>query len=249
MGISLALAVVAKAVAVGLGLDRTRSTCCRWRPCRSSAGCSARSSCWPPRWALTGGCRALRLGPRQRDRAAGVDARRRAHAARRCTWPRSCSGIPVADAGRRRSCWSSRRSAVPGRRLAVVDRGAAAHRARVGAGAAGGRLRQRRRRRRRSRSRFARFDALPALLVLVPAHLSSSGALGGILSGRLSSKLFLGLVEPPTRPEPRGPARHLPGLPAGRARVRVQRRRAPTCVGRAAGRGQPRAGGRWWPCR
>lgn len=47
---------------------------------------------------------------------------------------------------------------------------------------------------------FARFDALPALLVLVPAHLSSSGALGGILSGRLSSKLFLGLVPPSTRP-------------------------------------------------
>ena len=41
-----------------------------------------------------------------------------------------------------------------------------------------------------------RFDALPALLVLVPAHLSSAGALGGILSGRLSSKLFLGLVDP-----------------------------------------------------
>ena len=47
---------------------------------------------------------------------------------------------------------------------------------------------------------FARFDALPALLVLVPAHLSSSGALGGILSGRLSSKLFLGLVPPDSRP-------------------------------------------------
>ena len=39
-----------------------------------------------------------------------------------------------------------------------------------------------------------RFNALPALLILVPAHLSSAGALGGILSGRLSSKLFLGLV-------------------------------------------------------
>ena len=47
---------------------------------------------------------------------------------------------------------------------------------------------------------FARFDALPALLVLVPAHLSSSGALGGILSGRLSSKLFLGLVPPLSQP-------------------------------------------------
>jgi mgtE-like transporter len=48
---------------------------------------------------------------------------------------------------------------------------------------------------------FARFEALPALLVLVPAHLSSSGALGGILSGRLASKLFLGLVVPATRPD------------------------------------------------
>jgi mgtE-like transporter len=47
---------------------------------------------------------------------------------------------------------------------------------------------------------FTRFDALPALLVLVPAHLSSSGALGGILSGRLSSKLFLGLVPPAGSP-------------------------------------------------
>jgi mgtE-like transporter len=47
---------------------------------------------------------------------------------------------------------------------------------------------------------FTRFDALPALLVLVPAHLSSSGALGGILSGRLSSKLFLGLVQPASSP-------------------------------------------------
>jgi mgtE-like transporter len=48
---------------------------------------------------------------------------------------------------------------------------------------------------------FGRFEALPALLVLVPAQLSSSGALGGILSGRLSSKLFLGLVDPQTGPD------------------------------------------------
>jgi mgtE-like transporter len=48
---------------------------------------------------------------------------------------------------------------------------------------------------------FVRFEALPALLVLVPAQLSSSGALGGILSGRLSSKLFLGLVDPQTGPD------------------------------------------------
>ncbi len=47
---------------------------------------------------------------------------------------------------------------------------------------------------------LASFEALPALLVLVPAHLSSSGALGGILSGRLASKLFLGLVPPDASP-------------------------------------------------
>jgi mgtE-like transporter len=40
--------------------------------------------------------------------------------------------------------------------------------------------------------RLDAFSTLPALLILVPAHLSSAGALGGILSGRLSSQLFLG---------------------------------------------------------
>lgn len=44
--------------------------------------------------------------------------------------------------------------------------------------------------------RFEAFHDLPALLVLVPAHLSSAGALGGILSGRLSTKLVLGVVPP-----------------------------------------------------
>jgi mgtE-like transporter len=51
--------------------------------------------------------------------------------------------------------------------------------------------------------RLATFAALPALLILVPAHLSSAGALGGILSGRLSSQLLLGLAPPtamPSRP-------------------------------------------------
>lgn len=47
---------------------------------------------------------------------------------------------------------------------------------------------------------FESFLTYPTLLVLVPAHLSSSGALGGILSGRLSSKVFLGTVEPRTVP-------------------------------------------------
>jgi mgtE-like transporter len=48
--------------------------------------------------------------------------------------------------------------------------------------------------------RLETFSALPALLVLVPAQLSSAGALGGILSGRLSSKLLLGLAPPTTWP-------------------------------------------------
>jgi mgtE-like transporter len=48
--------------------------------------------------------------------------------------------------------------------------------------------------------RLLTFSALPALLILVPAHLSSAGALGGILSGRLSSKLLLGLAPPSAVP-------------------------------------------------
>jgi mgtE-like transporter len=44
--------------------------------------------------------------------------------------------------------------------------------------------------------RFGSFSAFPALLVLVPAQLSSSGALGGILASRLSSKIHLGVVIP-----------------------------------------------------
>jgi mgtE-like transporter len=42
--------------------------------------------------------------------------------------------------------------------------------------------------------RLASFSHYPALLVLLPAFLSSAGALGGILSSRLASKLHLGLV-------------------------------------------------------
>ncbi len=44
------------------------------------------------------------------------------------------------------------------------------------------------------------FAALPALLVLEPAFVSSAGALGGILSSRVSTNLHLGLVEPTLRP-------------------------------------------------
>lgn len=42
--------------------------------------------------------------------------------------------------------------------------------------------------------------AFPALLALVPPFLSSTGAAGGILSSRLTSKLHLGLIEPRALP-------------------------------------------------
>ena len=51
--------------------------------------------------------------------------------------------------------------------------------------------------------RLDSFRAFPALLVLVPPFLEDVGALGGILSSRLSSKLHLGLIAPvnlPPRP-------------------------------------------------
>lgn len=44
--------------------------------------------------------------------------------------------------------------------------------------------------------RLEAFVALPALLALVPNYLGSAGALGGILSSRLATKLHLGLIEP-----------------------------------------------------
>ncbi|MDP8987810.1 MAG: magnesium transporter [Actinomycetota bacterium] len=56
--------------------------------------------------------------------------------------------------------------------------------------------------------RLASFIAYPALLVLVPPFLASAGALGGILSSRLSSGLHLGVIEPAA-------------LPTGRARFHV----------------------------
>ncbi|MEZ5205876.1 MAG: magnesium transporter [Acidimicrobiales bacterium] len=45
--------------------------------------------------------------------------------------------------------------------------------------------------------------AYPALLVLVPPFLEDTGALGGVLSSRLSSKLHLGIIEPTARPQRR----------------------------------------------
>lgn len=45
------------------------------------------------------------------------------------------------------------------------------------------------------------FFAYPALLILLPAFLQEGGALGGILSSRLSSKIHLGLLEPRGLPQ------------------------------------------------
>jgi mgtE-like transporter len=47
---------------------------------------------------------------------------------------------------------------------------------------------------------LAMFAALPALLILQPAFVSSAGALGGILSSRVATNLHLGLVQPEMRP-------------------------------------------------
>ncbi len=50
-------------------------------------------------------------------------------------------------------------------------------------------------------ARLEQFAAFPALLVLVPPFVAEAGALGGILSSRLSSKLQLGLITPRGWPE------------------------------------------------
>jgi len=45
------------------------------------------------------------------------------------------------------------------------------------------------------------LDAIPGILILIPPFVSQAGALGGILSSRLSSKLQLGVITPRGRPE------------------------------------------------
>jgi mgtE-like transporter len=50
-------------------------------------------------------------------------------------------------------------------------------------------------------SKLDRFVALPGLLVIVPPLVSNAGALGGILSSRISSKVHMGLVSPSSWPE------------------------------------------------
>ena len=62
------------------------------------------------------------------------------------------------------------------------------------------------------------LSRLPSLLVLLPGYLAVGGALGGILSSRLASKLHLGLIEPSAVPgrEARREVRNtfVMGLPA-----------------------------------
>jgi len=51
-------------------------------------------------------------------------------------------------------------------------------------------------------SQSERFFRYPGLLILIPPLISQAGALGGILSSRLSSKLRLGVITPRGLPEP-----------------------------------------------
>ena len=54
--------------------------------------------------------------------------------------------------------------------------------------------------------RMNSFLAFPALLVLIPPFLEDSGALGGILSSRIASKLHLGILDPTAWPQSRAMA-------------------------------------------
>jgi mgtE-like transporter len=49
--------------------------------------------------------------------------------------------------------------------------------------------------------RLQSFVAFPALLVMIPPFLEDAGALGGMLSSRLSSKLHLGVIGPTSVPQ------------------------------------------------
>ena len=48
---------------------------------------------------------------------------------------------------------------------------------------------------------FDVFEKYGSLLVLAPAHLSTGGALGGVLAGRLATKMFLGTSAPDATPD------------------------------------------------
>lgn len=50
-------------------------------------------------------------------------------------------------------------------------------------------------------ARLVQWVSAPVLLVMIPAFVANCGSLGGILSSRISSKLYLGLLEPRPVPE------------------------------------------------
>ena len=96
--------------------------------------------------------------------------------------------------------------------------------------------------------RLDTFSALPALLILVPAHLSSSGALGGILSGRLSSQLLLGLAPADRGAVPRARAATSRSSPASACPCSSSTAPAPTSWPALSARSRP-ASGSWSPPR
>jgi mgtE-like transporter len=49
--------------------------------------------------------------------------------------------------------------------------------------------------------RLAELTAVPVLLLLIPPFVSQAGALGGIFSSRITSKLQIGVITPSGRPE------------------------------------------------
>jgi len=51
-------------------------------------------------------------------------------------------------------------------------------------------------------ARLAELTAVPVLLSLIPPFVSQAGALGGIFSSRITSKLQIGVITPRGRPEP-----------------------------------------------
>jgi mgtE-like transporter len=50
--------------------------------------------------------------------------------------------------------------------------------------------------------RLAELTAVPVLLLLIPPFVSQAGALGGIFSSRITSKLQIGVITPRGKPEP-----------------------------------------------
>jgi mgtE-like transporter len=50
-------------------------------------------------------------------------------------------------------------------------------------------------------ARLAELTAVPVLLLLIPPFVSQAGALGGIFSSRITSKLQIGVITPSGRPE------------------------------------------------